>query len=244
LPPGRLAVPVINRIKPTVDGIAAHAQQVLAQAGQPGSLDVKVALPGGANGRTLSGTVPNVSGDVLHTVTYSRVNPRHRLAMWVRLLALTAAHPERPFQAVTIGRVTSDARNEGDVTIARIPPLGDTALAHLTTLVDLYDRGMREPLPIACVSSAAYARAAEDGKNAAAAARKEWQSQWSFDKEDKDLEHQLVLGGVRTFDDLLTAGPRTDEEGDGWDPSDPTRFGRYARRLWAGLLSVETMEHR
>src|ERR1700754_3773604 len=50
-----------------------------------------------------------------------RVNPPPRLAAWVRLLALTAAHPERPFEALTVGRAPSgsDAR----VTIARIPPL-------------------------------------------------------------------------------------------------------------------------
>jgi exodeoxyribonuclease V gamma subunit len=37
--------------------------------------------------------VPGVVGDVLRTVIYSRVGPKHRLAAWVRLLALTAAHP-------------------------------------------------------------------------------------------------------------------------------------------------------
>ena len=76
------------------------------------------------------------------------------------------------------------------------------------------------------------------------AARGEWESSWNFDKEDKDLEHQLVLGGVKTFDDLLAEQPRADETGDGWDDSDQTRFGRYARRLWAGLLAVEREEHR
>ena len=127
---------------------------------EPASVDVKVALE---DGRTLSGTVPGVYGDVLRTVTYSRVNARHRLAAYVRWLALTAAHPERPFAAATIGQARRGRTDSATITIARIPPLADDAAARswrrkqLATLVDLYDRGMREPLPLACMSSAAYA---------------------------------------------------------------------------------------
>jgi exodeoxyribonuclease V gamma subunit len=117
-------------------------------------------------------------------------------------------------------------------------------MADLATLVDLYDRGMREPLPLACVASAAYAEAAASGRDAEAAARKAWQSAWNYPKEDAELEHQLVLGGIRTFDERGQEPPRADEAGDGWDETETTRFGRYARRLWHGLLGREVLVDR
>ncbi|MGH2950068.1 MAG: exodeoxyribonuclease V subunit gamma, partial [Solirubrobacteraceae bacterium] len=217
LPPGELAGPVIDRVRPIVEEIAAHAHT----DAEPRSVDVRVTL---GEGRSLTGTVPGVCGNVLRTVTYSRVNARHRLAAWVRLLALSVADPERRFEAVTVGRSGEDG-----VTIARIPACEDAA-RHLATLLDLYDRGMREPLPIACMASAAYAHEGE------AAARAAWQSSWSYDKEDREPEHQLVYGGVRPFADLLAERPRADE---GWDATEPSRFGQYARRLWDGLLACE-----
>jgi exodeoxyribonuclease V gamma subunit len=248
LPPGALAQPVIAGVRPTVEDIATHAQATLPTGAEPGSVDVKVAL---ADGRSMSGTVPGVCGNVLRTATYSRVNARHRLASWVRTLALTAAHPERPFEAVAVGRAASGASKNARVTSARVPALGpdastrrELALRHLATLVDLYDRGMREPLPLAVQASAAYAQAADAGKNAEAAGRRAWESDWNYPKEDRDLEHELVLGGVKSFAEMLERSPRPDEAGEGWDAGETTRFGRYARRLWAGLLSVETTEHR
>ena len=48
-----------------------------------------------------------------------------------------------------------------------------------------------------------------------------------------------MLGGVRTFEELIAEPPRSDEHGHGWDMSDRTRFGRYAQRLWKGLLASE-----
>ncbi|MCP9491019.1 MAG: exodeoxyribonuclease V subunit gamma [Solirubrobacteraceae bacterium MAG38_C4-C5] len=242
LPPGALAAGLIATVRPRVEAVAASAIAATGEGGEAESVDVKVALGGG---RTLSGTVPGVHGDLLRTVTYSRVNPRHRLAAWVRWLALTAARPQRPFEAVTVGR--SGAR-DAEVTIARIPPPPGGpqerrafALAHLARLVDLFDRGMREPAPLACLTSAAYARAAAAGVDAAKAARGEWESRWNFDKEDKELDHQLVLGGLVAFADLLDQAPRDDERGEGWEEAEPTRFGRYARRLWAGLLACEEL---
>jgi exodeoxyribonuclease V gamma subunit len=190
----------------------------------------------------MSGTVAGVSEDLLLTSTYSRLSGKHRLAAWVSLLALTAAHPQRPFRAASIGRGT----DRGSVAIVQIAPLADDpgerrqiADRLLAAFMDLYDRGMREPLPLYCLTSAAYAEAAVAGGEPLDAARRAWTSQWKFDREDRDLEHQLVLGGVLALEQLSDEPPRPDEAGPGWDAAESTRLGRYARRLWDELLARE-----
>jgi exodeoxyribonuclease V gamma subunit len=243
LPPGVLGQPVVNSVFPICEQIVQAADAVLEMDASTGSIDVRVLV----DGRSLTGTVPGVAGDLVRTVTYSRLSAKHRVAAWVRLLALTAAHPERPFVAATVGRASGDAT----VAVARIGPFGDdatsrraTALGYLATLLDLYDRGRREPLPLYCLASAAYAEAAAAGVDPVPAARKAWTSKWNFSKEDKEPEHQLVLGGIRTLDELLQEPPRADEEGEGWEVTETTRVGRLARRMWDGVLSCEEIELR
>ena len=74
---------------------------------------------------------------------------------------------------------------------------------------------MCEPLPLACRTSAAYV--------AGSKAAKEWESEWNFTREDQELEHQLVFGGVLSFEELAAR----------------TGFDRYARQLWDGPLGWE-----
>ncbi|MGH9154225.1 MAG: hypothetical protein ACRD03_17980, partial [Acidimicrobiales bacterium] len=100
-------------------------------------------------------------------------------------------------------------------------------------------RGLREPLPLYCKTSAAWAGARALGRDARRAAAGEWSTDWELSREDVELEHQLVLGGVLTLDRVLAAAPCDDEAGDGWAGDEDTRFGRYARRLWDPLLAVE-----
>jgi exodeoxyribonuclease V gamma subunit len=245
LPPGELARPALARIGDIVRMLADEATAL--GPGEPVSLDVNLALP---DGRTLAGTVTGVWGDTIRSISYSRVRPRDRLRAWVRLLALSAARPERRFESMVIGRARAHARWAG-VTVARIPRLADAAgdrrqaaLSHLTSLLDLYDRGMREALPLACEASAAYAQAVAAGEDGEAAARGAWETVYRYDKEDRQPEHMLVHGNAIPLAQLMADPPREDERGPGWDETETTRFGRYALRLWSGLLSVEALSDR
>ena len=136
LPPGRAGQAGDRRGRaPTVEAIVAAAREV-AGGPRPASDDVTVALP---DGRTLSGTVRGVHGDV--------ILQRHLLARRARstgsprgcgCCALTAARPDRSFSAVTVGRGARD-----DAAAGRADP-ADRRRArceHLATLVELYDRG-------------------------------------------------------------------------------------------------------
>ena len=53
-----------------------------------------------------------------------------------------------------------------------------------------------------------------------------------------------MFGGPRTFDDLYGEPPHADESGPDWDVEEPSRFGRYALRLWRGPLATEEVKDR
>ena len=241
LPPGQLADSVLGEITGPLDELVQAGLSAMA----PESVDVLVDLPGGSG---LVGTVAGVRGDVIHTVTYSKLGPAPRLFAWLRLLALTATAPDRAFEAYTIGRSRS---SRATITVARLGPLGPDAASrktvaerHLHVLVDLFLRGMCEPLPLYLRTSAAWAEAVNGGRDPEGAATPAWTSQWRMDKEDKDAEHALVLGADVTFDDMLGMGGAPQGDEGGWEASEPTRFGVYARRLWDGLLAHEQVTDR
>jgi exodeoxyribonuclease V gamma subunit len=118
------------------------------------------------------------------------------------------------------------------------------ARARLAALVDLYDRALCEPLPIACKASAAWARAVRHGGDAETAARRAWDGSFTWSGEAGEPEHVLAFGRGHSFAELCADGPRDDERGAGWEPAEATRFGRYALRLWADLLDLEELDDR
>ncbi len=242
LPPGQLADRVLHELTGPLDALVAGGQT----GEPPTSVDVRVDLTGLPS---LVGTVSGVRGSTVHSVTYSKLGPAARLIAWLRLLALTATWPDRPFDALTVGRSIGRGHT---ISTATIGPLGpdaqtrrDVAETHLRTIVDLFQRGMREPLPLYCKTSAAWASALRDGKDPTREAGGCWVSGHNGHNEDKNAEHVLVLGGELTFEAMLQrAGqPRADETGDDWLSSETSRFALYARRLWDGLLEYEEIAH-
>jgi len=231
LPPGRLGWRTLAGIVDKAVPLArtAHALRTV----EAGAVDVDVDLGGG---RRLRGTVPGVYGDRLVPVSYSRLGPTHRLQSWLRLLALSAADPDRNWTAHTLGRPGNSRSREGHA-LSLLGPLDDyTARDLLRTLVDLRDRGLCEPLPLPLKTSFTYARQRRTRATTAEALHKagwDWQD-GRFPGEQSDAAHQRVWGPSADLPGL-EGGPGPGEESDG----ETTRFGALALRLWSPLLAAE-----
>ena len=242
LPPGRVADDSLSSIATEVRQLAGIITALGFAPGPADSLDIHLDLPAG---RGLIGTVADRRGETILVCTYSRLAPKHRLGAWVRFLALSAARPELDATVITIGR--GAGRNPAPQ-VARLGPLGPTAperrrlaLEHLAVVLDLYDRGMQTPLPMACNTSAAWAEARRQEKDTDEAfnrANEKWDN-GRFPGESSNPEHRYVWGPDHELGSLREELPAADEQGAGWAASEADRFGRLACRLWYPLLSHE-----
>jgi len=223
LPPRGLGQQVLQRVGGRVDALVTAGRTAVAPT--PRTVDVRLDI----GGRELSGTVNGVRDDAVVSVTYSSLSARHRVRAWVHALALAAA--EGSGRAVTIGRRGERARTS-TITAPADP------VAALADLVDLYDRGMCEPLPMAVKTSWAYAGDRLDGRppeRATDTARKEWNRDAGGEREDRS--HAYVWGDKPAFELLTATEPR---DGERW-PGETTRFGALACRLWTPVLTAERL---
>ncbi|HEY1135120.1 MAG TPA: exodeoxyribonuclease V subunit gamma, partial [Nocardioides sp.] len=235
LPPRALGARTLERAEQDVRSL--YLDTVDLRAGEPRTLDVDVDL---GDGRRLVGTVGGIHANRLVSVSFSSVRARQRIAAWVRLLALSAAHPDSSFTAHTVGR---GGRAGPQRSLAG--PVDHRAVDWLRALVELRDRGLTEPLPMPVRTTCAVAEAmrrqrAGDDVDLADVARRDWET--SRDRaavpgEAEDPEHVLVHGAGSSVDVLL-GPPRSDEL---WVPVEEgagfrTRIGQLAWRVWGPLV--------
>ena len=221
LPPRQLGGETLGRIMEQAEDVASRSRPWLTD--EPGSRDVAVAI----GDRLLTGTVAPLHGETLLTVTYSRLAAKHRLAAFTRLLALTAAHPGTPWQAVTVGRRNTSV-------LGPVDP-GWAALV-LDDQLQLYDTGLCEPLPFAPRPSAEYALSRSRDQRIDlddSLAAKLW-------NDDRDSAYERFFGAGVSLADLVRAHPSRTAEERG-TLAEPSRFGTLARRVFQPLLSVEEL---
>jgi exodeoxyribonuclease V gamma subunit len=230
LPPGQLGWRLLSGIISKADPLAREALRLRTRPAT--SVDVDVDLGGG---RRLRGTVPEVYGDRLVPVSYSRLGATHRLQSWIRLLALAATDEDRAWTAHTLGRPTN-SRSRTPYSLSQLGPLDHTAHEVLRDLVALRDNGLVAPLPLPLKASFGYARQRRTQATTDAALQKagwDW-ADGRFPGEQSDPEQVRAWGqgaGIPGLDERPGAG----EE----HPGESTRFGALALRLWSPLLIAE-----
>ena len=240
LPPGSAADEVLAGIRATVQELAATVDRLDLGPERAGSVEVRVELPGE---RTLIGTVPNVRGRWAVQCSYSTLAAKHRLAAWVRFLALLADRPDDIDGAVTVGR----GRGRQPVQVARLAPpdlVADRSLwavERLADLVALYDAGLRYPLPMPCDTAEAWASARAAGVSddeLVRRARDEWDGRL-FGGERDHPEHTRLYGPRAPLSAVMAARPEPADGPAALAVEERTRFGVLARRLWDPLYGCE-----
>lgn len=237
IPPGGLGGDVLQR---TIDGVTAlRGPVVQLLMRETSSLDLDVQLP---DGRRLTGTIGDLRDDVHLAITYSTLHAKQRLQSWLTLLALVAADPDRPWQAVTAGWLRGGAQRRAGYYVAGGLDQ-HTALRHLGELIDVHDRGMRGPIPLPLKTSMAYAerlrQRSGNERSASYAAQRYWESsgfaERRIDGEGDKAAPRLVYGEAIPFAELRAERPASDEA---WNGA-TSRFGQYALRVWGPMLDVQ-----
>lgn len=204
--------------------VAMSTGAALSTVAQSVSFDCSIP---GAPGRRLSGPVAQVRGDQLLRITPSNFKREHVVAAWVELVALSAAHPERDWHAVVVGRANKKAGARGQRLALKSALHAQEALA---VIVDLVDRARCEVIPLDTKRSEALHQKGPDGLHGL----------WKPDKNDSAWPWIHWAVGDADLDDLLRLPPWPDATGDAWGSGG--RLERWAHRLWNAFDDSTTAE--
>lgn len=229
LPPGRLGIAVLDEISTVV---TALDRAVAAAAGDAERRSVHVGLDLGVY--RLTGTIGDVYGTTLINTSYSTLAPKHRIAGWVRLLALRAHGLD--CDAMVIGR-----HLQGGKEVALKAPADPAGV--LAGLLDIRAAGLREPLPLGPTTSYAYAarRKSMSAEDAHGVAAKAWTStsagafRNSGENDEKSIS--LVYGSDAPFSVWWDQPAPASEHWSAEEP--PNRFAQLALRVFGPLYDHE-----
>ena len=195
LPPGELGETALK-------GICESAQKVVQQAtthrvGEPVTTDVALEV----DGRLLAGRVPDRHGDLLVRVTYSRLNGKQAVGLWLEVLALQAAEPSTEVRGIVIAKNGQGRIGPVDPDLARSTLAAWTALRH---------EGLQRLCHLPLETGRAWARAGSDRSAATRAARSKWE--WDrFAAERDDPAWCYLLGPNAALGRLPDLAARAEE---------------------------------
>ena len=222
LPPGVLEDRLFDDLSKEVGDLLAEAAARGIRTGAPELRDVDITLAAGVR---IVGTIPlGLEGPASGTgrVQFTRPNETHRLEAWLDLMTLVASEPTLPWRSVV---VTRSERKGKDLTPVVLVPadsedVAGMAAGALELVVDLYRRGLREPLPLfSSYSPAVHARTSGDGA-------------WRTSDGRGDATRpavRLVFGDV-DVDEIDELAAREGDPG-----VSGNRVERYAHHLWGAV---------
>lgn len=227
LPPGARGDTALRTAIDAVDPFL-HALGTLGvrpPARAPRSLPIDVTLD---DGTRIVGALRDDGGERAGPVevTVSARKDAAVLRTWIRAAALAAAHPELRPRAVHVHGAGRGEVGATAIDLGRDDPdeMSATAIESLTVAVDLFVRGVCEPLPVLPRVS----RAVHEDRSP----RSGWTSfQGSGDRDDQ----WIALAFDHPDLDELLAVPATDADPPG---AAPTRVARYAHHLWGHVLTT------
>jgi exodeoxyribonuclease V gamma subunit len=222
LGPGPLSDETVSFAHQVATSLLAAAETRGIELHSDRNVAVDVTLPDGT--RVVGSVRDQLSGDPgAARVLFSSDRPAYHLAAWLDLLALTATDPGRPWRSAWVARTGgSDSKKVADTELRCTDP--DAGVQGLALVVDLYRRGMTEPIPL----FPAVSRALWDGVSPTSA----WLG-FAGGGDGAGAEVRLVHGDAdlpqllreprRPHDPLTDSGP------------DAGRFLCFAEHLWSAV---------
>lgn len=192
LPPGQLGHHELGKITTAAQKVVSQATSL--RAGDAATTDIALDL----GGRLITGRVSERYGDTLVRVTYSSLNGKQALALWLDLLAVQASEPTLAIEGVVIGK-------NGQGRIRPVDP--DLARTTLDRWAAIRHRGLQEVAHLPLETGRAWAGSSPG--SASYNARKKWQ--WDrFSPEQDDVAWSHLLGAKAPLEALVGLGDLAD----------------------------------